>query len=79
MTEEKVLAVVDGIVTACLPKTEFTVQIDDPNYPKDFALRAHLAGKMRLNYIRILPGDRVKLELNPYDLKRGRIIYRYKT
>lgn len=78
MTSDKVLAVVDGIVTACLPKTEFTVKIDHPDYKEELVVRAHLSGKMRLNYIKILPGDRVKVELNPYDLTRGRIVYRYR-
>lgn len=79
MPLEKILATVDGVVIACLPKTEFQVRVDDPTYPKDLTLRAHLSGKMRLNYIKILPGDRVKIELNPYDLARGRIVYRYKS
>lgn len=75
---QKVLDTVDGIIVTCLPKTEFNVKIDDPRYQQDLTVRAHLAGKMRLNYIKILPGDRVKVELNPYDLTRGRIVYRYK-
>lgn len=75
---DKVVSTVDGIVTVCLPKTEFTVKVDDPNYPKDLVIRGHLSGKMRLNYIKILPGDRVKIEINPYDVARGRIVYRYK-
>ncbi len=79
MPSDKVLAVVDGIVVACLPKTEFQIRLDDPAYPKDLEVRAHLSGKMRLNYIKILPGDRVKIELNPYDLGRGRIVYRYRS
>ena len=79
MTSEKVLATVDGVIVDCLPNTEFNVRVDDPNFPQDYLVRAHLSGKMRLNYIKILPGDRVKLELNPYDVKRGRITYRYKT
>lgn len=79
MPSDKVLAVVDGLVQACLPKTEFDIRIDDPSYPKDLIVRGHLSGKMRLNYIKILPGDRVKIELNPYDPKRGRIVYRYRS
>lgn len=79
MASDKVLGVVDGIVVACLPKTEFTVKLNSVELNlKDFVVRAHLSGKMRLNYIKILPGDRVKVELNPYDLARGRIVYRYR-
>lgn len=78
MSSDKTIAVVDGVIAACLPKTEFNVKIDHPDYEKDFIIRAHLSGKMRLNYIKILPGDKVKVELNPYDLGRGRIVYRYK-
>lgn len=76
---EKVLDTVDGIIVACLPKTEFNVRIEDQKYPSELIVRAHLSGKMRLNYIKILPGDRVKIELNPYDPMRGRIVYRYKA
>lgn len=64
--------VVDGEVTDKLPEGKFRVELDN-----DHEIIAHLSGKMRMNYIDILPGDRVKLELSPYDLERGRIIYRY--
>ncbi|MBU1018350.1 MAG: translation initiation factor IF-1 [Patescibacteria group bacterium] len=69
---------VEGVVISCLPNTVFEVRIDDPDYPSDHTLRAHISGKMRMNYIRILPGDRVTLELTPYDLNKGRITYRHK-
>lgn len=69
---------VEGVVITCLPNTEFEVKIDDPDYPSDHSVRAHISGKMRMNYIRILPGDRVTLELTPYDLEKGRITYRHK-
>lgn len=69
---------VDGVVVECLPNATFRVRIDDPNYPSDQLLLSHLSGKMRINYIRILPGDYVTLELTPYDLSKGRIVYRHK-
>jgi translation initiation factor IF-1 len=65
---------VEGEVVEALPSTMFRVQPDDmPN-----TVLATISGKMRKNYIRILPGDRVKVELSPYDLSRGRITYRYR-
>ena len=70
--EEKIE--VEGEVVEALPSTMFRVQLDDmPN-----SVLATISGKMRKNYIRILPGDRVKVELSPYDLSRGRITYRYR-
>jgi len=64
---------VEGIVKEALPNTTFRVQLENGH-----EILAHSSGKMRMNYIRILPGDKVKLELSPYDLNRGRITYRYK-
>jgi len=64
---------VDGVVSETLPNATFKVQID-----KGHEVLAHISGRMRMHYIKILPGDRVTLELSPYDLKRGRIVYRYK-
>ncbi|MCS6965512.1 MAG: translation initiation factor IF-1 [Candidatus Kapabacteria bacterium] len=64
---------VDGIVEESLPGTQFVVRLDSGH-----RVTAHISGKMRLNYIKILPGDRVTLELSPYDLTKGRIVYRYK-
>jgi translation initiation factor IF-1 len=69
--EEKIE--VEGEVAEALPSTMFRVQLDDGP-----AVFATLSGKMRKHYIRILPGDRVKVELSPYDLTRGRITYRYR-
>ena len=69
---------VEGVVINCLPNTTFEVKIDDPEYPSNHTIEAHISGKMRMNYIRILPGDRVTLELTPYDLTKGRITYRHK-
>ena len=69
--EEKIE--VEGEVVEALPSTMFRVQLDN-----ELEILAHISGKMRMNYIRILPGDRVKVELSPYDLTRGRITYRFK-
>lgn len=69
--EEKI--VVEGEVVEVLPDTLFRVEVDGKH-----EVLCHLCGKMRLNYIKILPGDKVKIELSPYDLTKGRIIYRQK-
>ena len=63
----------DGVVTDSHPNASFDVELDNKH-----KVKAHISGKMRLNNIRILPGDRVTLELSPYDLSRGRITFRYK-
>ena len=62
---------VEGVVKELLPNTMFRVEL-----PKGHEVLAHISGKMRLNFIRILPGDKVTLEMSPYDLTKGRIIYR---
>ena len=64
---------VEGTVLETLPNASFKVKLEN-----DHEILAHISGKMRMHYIRILPGDKVLLELSPYDLKRGRIVYRYK-
>jgi translation initiation factor IF-1 len=64
---------VEGIVKEALPNTTFKVELENGH-----EILAHSSGKMRMNFIRILPGDKVKIELSPYDLTRGRITYRYK-
>jgi translation initiation factor IF-1 len=64
---------VEGTVIEALPGTQFRVQLDNGH-----EILAYLSGKMRKYYIRILLGDRVRVELSPYDLTRGRITYRYK-
>jgi translation initiation factor IF-1 len=64
---------VTGSVLETLPNAMFRVQLDNGH-----KVLAHISGKMRMHYIRILPGDRVQVELTPYDLSRGRITYRYK-
>ena len=64
---------VEGVVVEALPNAMFNVKLEN-----DHIVLAHVSGKMRMNFIRILPGDRVTLELTPYDLNRGRITYRFK-
>ncbi|MBU2009732.1 MAG: translation initiation factor IF-1 [Chloroflexi bacterium] len=64
---------VEGTVAESLPNAMFRVDL-----PNGHRVLAHASGKIRLHYIRILPGDRVLVELSPYDLKRGRITYRFK-
>lgn len=63
----------DGVVIEALPNATFKVRLDNGH-----ELLAHIAGKMRMFYIKILPGDKVALEIPPYDLSKGRIVYRYK-
>ena len=65
---------VEGIVIEALPNTMFTVKLDN-----DHTVMGYLSGKMRRYYIRILLGDRVKVEMSPYDLSKGRITYRFKS
>jgi len=72
MPKEEVIEI-DGVVKEPLPNAMFRVQLDNGH-----EVLAHISGKMRMNFIRILPGDRVKLEISPYDLGRGRIVYRSK-
>ena len=64
---------VEGTVLEPLPNAMFKVELDNGH-----RVLAHISGKMRMHYIRILPGDRVLVELSPYDLTRGRVVYRYK-
>ena len=64
---------VEGTVIEPLPNAMFRVELENGH-----KVLAHISGKMRMHYIRILPGDRVKLELSPYDLTRGRVVYRFK-
>ena len=63
----------EGIIIEGLPNANFKVKLDDGS-----EILAHVSGKMRINFIKILPGDKVTVELSPYDNKRGRIIYREK-
>lgn len=62
-----------GVVAEALPNAQFKVTLEN-----NYTILAHLSGKMRMNFIRILPGDRVTVELSPYDLTKGRITYRHK-
>jgi translation initiation factor IF-1 len=64
---------VEGTVLEPLPNAMFRVELENGH-----KVLAHISGKMRMHYIRILPGDRVVVEISPYDLSRGRIVYRYK-
>jgi len=64
---------VDGVIKEALPNAMFRVEIEGGHI-----ILAHICGKMRMHYIKILPGDKVKVELSPYDLKRGRIVFREK-
>ena len=72
MAKEEPIELV-GTVTQVLPGTMFRVAL-----PNGHEVLAHISGKIRLNFIRILPGDRVRVELSPYDLTRGRIVYRHR-
>ena len=74
MAQKEEKTEVEGEVVEALPSTMFRVQLDD----MDSTVLATISGKMRRHYIRILPGDRVKVELSPYELNRGRITYRYR-
>ena len=65
---------VEGTVVENLPNAKFRVKLDEG----DIEILAHISGKMRMHYIRILPGDRVKIEMSPYDLTKGRITYRFR-
>ncbi|MES2795056.1 MAG: translation initiation factor IF-1 [Bacteroidota bacterium] len=64
---------VDGIILEALSNAMFRVELENKH-----EVIAHISGKMRMNYIKILPGDKVKLEMSPYDLSKARIVYRYK-
>lgn len=64
---------IDGEILEALPNATFKVRLENGH-----ELLAHISGKMRMHYIKILPGDRVAMEISPYDLTKGRIVYRYK-
>ena len=63
----------EGVIVETLPNAMFKVELENGH-----VIIAHITGKMRMNYIKILPGDRVKVEMSPYDLSKGRISFRYK-
>ena len=71
--EKEETIVVEGTVVEPLPNAMFKVELENKH-----VVLAHISGRMRMHFIRILPGDKVKLELSPYDLTRGRIVYRFK-
>jgi translation initiation factor IF-1 len=64
---------IDGTVIKALPDTTFTVRLENGK-----EIFAYLAGRMKVNYVRVIPGDKVKVEISAYDLTKGRIVYRYK-
>ena len=72
MSKEDVIEV-EGVVIDALPNAMFMVQLENGH-----EVLAHVSGKLRMNYIRIVPGDKVKLEMSPYDLSKGRITWRVK-
>ena len=72
MSKDDVIEV-EGVVVESLPNTTFKVELENGHQ-----ILAHISGKLRMNYIKILPGDKVKVELSPYDLTRGRITWRAK-
>ncbi len=72
MAKEEAIEV-EGTVTQALPNASFRVELENGH-----EVLAHISGKMRINFITIKPGDKVKLELSPYDLTRGRIVYRHR-
>jgi len=79
MSNKESLVEYEGIVTELLPGGTFRVKLDlENNSDKEHVIIAHISGKIRKNRIRILVGDRVKLEINVYDLTKGRIVHRYK-
>ena len=63
----------EGVIIGTLPNAMFKVELENGH-----VIIAHISGKMRMNYIKILPGDKVKVEMSPYDLSKGRISFRYK-
>ena len=64
---------IDGVIDETLPNTQFIVKLEN-----NHKVLCHISGKMRMNFIKILQGDKVTVELSPYDLAKGRIVYRYK-
>ena len=73
MSDTKEVIELTGTVLETLPNAMFRVELENGH-----VILAHISGKMRMNYIKILPGDRVKVEMSPYDLTKGRITFRYK-
>ena len=63
---------IDGVIKETLPNATFRVILDN-----EHVILAHVSGKMRMHYIKLMPGDKVKIEMSPYDLSKGRIVFRY--
>jgi len=76
MQDKKNIIQAQGLVIELMPNTVFRVRLIEPEEYKNKVILAHLSGKMRMHYIRILPNDRVKIEISSYDLNKGRITYR---
>lgn len=74
MAKNNDMIVMEGVVNESLPNASFRVELDNGH-----TVLAHISGKMRRHRIRVLPGDRVQVELSPYDLSRGRLTFRYKN
>ncbi len=75
MPKQRDVIEVEGTVTEALPNAMFRVVLNDSNH----TVLAHLAGRIKLNFVRIVPGDKVRVELSPYDLNKGRIVWRNRT
>lgn len=75
MAKEEIEA--QGVVLECYPNASFKVKLLDENF-KGHEIKAHISGRMRINFIRILPGDKVTVVMTPYDLSKGRITFRHK-
>jgi translation initiation factor IF-1 len=73
MSQTKEVIEIEGTITEALPNANFKVQLENGH-----EILAHISGKMRMHYIKILPGDKVTIEMTPYDLNKGRITYRHK-
>lgn len=73
MSDTKEVIEVEGTVLETLPNAMFRVELENGH-----VILAHISGKMRMHYIKILPGDRVAIEMTPYDLTKGRVVYRHK-
>lgn len=73
MSQTKEVIEVEGTITEALPNANFKVELENGH-----EILAHISGKMRMHYIKILPGDKVTIEMTPYDLNKGRITYRHK-
>ena len=73
MKKKKDVISIEGVVEKALPNATFQVKLEGGH-----TILAHVSGKMRMHYVKLLPGDRVLVELSPYDLSKGRIVFRYK-